>query len=161
VGDHSLQDQIWEGVGSYHKWGWIPLLYGGELLSSNSGMSETSAPCTTLSCLIPMADTSHALAELADWLINWFPANNRNFSRTESLVHLFPGCASCLSHHFRDLRDTTRASLRCCRRFRLPKCVFWGPSLGPWAGPEQMLAQAVRRRLNAPPDSKKRDAWIE
>jgi len=29
------------------------------------------------------------------------------------------------------------------------------------AGAEQMLAQAVRRLLNAPPHGKKRGAWIE
>src|SRR4030095_6838775 len=58
-----------------------------------------------LSILIPMAETSHALAELADGLIIWFPANNRNFSRSESLVHLFLGRALCLSHHFRDLAN--------------------------------------------------------
>ena len=44
-----------------------------------------------------MAETSHALAELTDGLIIWFPANNRNFSRSESLVHLFLGRALCLS----------------------------------------------------------------
>ena len=44
---------------------------------------------------------------------------------------------------------------------RLPKCVFGGSSLGFVAGAEQMLAQAVRRLLNAPPHGKKRGAWIE
>ena len=52
-----------------------------------------------------MAETSHAMAELAEGLIIWFPANNRNFSRSESLVHLFLGRALCLSHHFSDLAN--------------------------------------------------------
>src|SRR6266545_613320 len=85
---------------------WIPLLYGVELLSSNPRMSPTpSPPYITLSCLIPMAETSHSMAELADGLIIWFPANNRNSPRSESLVHLFLGRALCLSHHFRDLAN--------------------------------------------------------
>ena len=52
-----------------------------------------------------MAEASHAMAELADGLIIWFPANNRNFSRSETMVHLFLGRATCLSHHFRDLAN--------------------------------------------------------
>ena len=58
-----------------------------------------------LSSLTPMAETSYAMAEFTDGLIIWFPANNRNFSRSESLVHLFLGRATCLSHHFRDLAN--------------------------------------------------------
>jgi hypothetical protein len=58
-------------------------------------MSETFAPpYITLSSLIPMAETSHVLTDLADRLIIWFPANNRNFSRSESLVQLFPAALS-------------------------------------------------------------------
>jgi hypothetical protein len=34
------------------------------------------------------------MAELAEGLIIWFPANNRNFSRSESLVQLFPAALS-------------------------------------------------------------------
>ena len=52
-----------------------------------------------------MAETSPAMAELAEGLIIWVPANNRNFSRSESLVHQFLGRALCLSHHFRDLAN--------------------------------------------------------
>jgi hypothetical protein len=45
------------------------------------------------------------MADLTEGLIIWFPANNRNFSSSESLVHLFLGRALCFSHHFRDLAN--------------------------------------------------------
>jgi hypothetical protein len=45
------------------------------------------------------------MAELTEGSIIWFPANNPNFSRSESLVHMFLGRALCFSHHFSDLAN--------------------------------------------------------